>query len=315
MPHSPRESLSTRHSTRLVSWLTTASLLFGVQVDALAAPAADPPVGAPESDTAKAESIFRQGQTKYETADYVGALELWTEAYGLVASTQENAAIKALLIFNLAQAHVKAFELDEDPIHLKQARSLLDSYRASLDLLYDDDETARIEEQGKVDAKLVEIANELEKVEAAKLEPVSEPAPEPESEPEPVDVAPKRPKPGNLLLFAGIGVTVLGAAGGGVVMTVGGVMGSKANQIEDLDPLDLDGREEQFARGMRGNALLITAAVVAGVLIPTGIALIAVGARRNAEARNHQPRTQARVPSLAPGFGPGQAGLVLRGRF
>jgi hypothetical protein len=293
----------------IVVWLTTASLLLGVQVDVLAAPpkAADE---APASDTETAEAIFRRGQTKYETADYVGAIDLWTEAYGLVDSTPENAAIKALLIFNLAQAHVKAFELDEDAIHLKQARSLLDSYRSSLDLLYDD-ENARAEELAKIDEKLAEIAKKLEEVEAAEAEPEPESQPDPEPKPE-VDVPPPtRPNPGNPLLFAGIAVGVLGVATGGIAMSLGGVMGSRANDLSELDPTDLDAREEQFARGQRGNALLVTGAVLAGVLIPTGVALIAVGARRNAEARKHQ----ARVPSIAPGFGPGQAGLVLRGRF
>jgi hypothetical protein len=307
LPHDPRSS--SRRVTPVFAWLTATSLVLGLQVEARAAPPEQAPAEAPESDTAKAESIFRRGQTQYETADYVGAIELWTEAYGLVQSTPENAAIKALLIFNLAQAHVKAFELDEDAMHLKMARSLLDSYRTSLEILYEDS-TARADEQTKVDEKLAEIAKKLDEVEAAK------PAPEPEPEPEPkpaVDVPPPtRPNPGNPLLFAGVGVAVLGVATGGIAMTLGGVMAGKANDISDLDPLDLAAREEQFARGSRGNALLITGGVIAGVLIPTGIALIVAGSRRNAEA---QRGARARVPSLAPGFGRGQAGLILSGRF
>jgi hypothetical protein len=299
MPHFLREPSS------IVAWLTSASLLLGLPVEVLAAPPTEPAADPPKSDTEQAEAIFRRGQTKYETADYVGAIELWTEAYGLVESTPENAAIKALLIFNLAQAHVKAFELDDDAIHLKQARSLLDSYRSSLEMLYDD-ESARAEELAKVDEKLAEIAKKLEEVEAGEPEPEPEPKPEPKPE---VDVPPpSRPNPGNPLMFAGVAVTVLGVATGGIAMTLGGVMGKRANDLGELDPLDLDAREQQFARGQRGNSLLITGAVLAGVLIPTGIALIAVGTRRNAEA--NQRRT-----SLAPALGPGRAGLVLRGRF
>lgn len=314
LPHDPRLVLvdrsSTRRATKVLAWATAASLVLGLPVEGLAAPPSDQPVEAPESDTVKAESIFRNGQTQYETANYVAAIELWTEAYGLVESTPENAAIKALLIFNLAQAHVKAFELDDDAIHLKMARSLLDSYRTSLDLLYEEG-LARADEQAKVDEKLAEIANKLDEVEAAKPEP--EPKPEPVHQPR-VDAPPPptRPNPGNPLLFAGVGVTVLGVVAGGLAMTLGGVMANNANDISDLDPLDLTSREEQFARGFRGNALLTTGAVVAGVLIPTGIALIVAGSRRNAEARRS---AQARVPVLAPGFGSGQAGLVLSGRF
>src|SRR5690349_15875727 len=69
-----------------------------------------------ENPNAEAEAMFRKGQAKYETADFNGAIDLWTEAYALVESTPETASIKALLLFNLAQAHVKAYELDEDAI-------------------------------------------------------------------------------------------------------------------------------------------------------------------------------------------------------
>ncbi len=308
-PSTKRSSLAARLATCLATGLTATSLIFALPLEALAAPAEPAAEPEPESDTSRAESIFRRGQTKYETADYFGAIELWTEAYGLIESIPENAAIKALLIFNLAQAHVKAFELDDDTVHLKQARSLLESYSSSLALLYDD-EAARAEEQVKVDEKLAEIAKTLADAEA---KPEPEPEPEPQPDPGPVDVPPpSNPNPGNPLMFAGVGVTVLGVATGGVAMTLGGVMGSNANDLSGIDPNDLVAREAQFAKGNRGNALLISGAVIAGVLIPTGIGLIVAGARRNGQAHRGN---QSRIPSIAPGVGPGQAGIVLGGRF
>src|SRR5690606_24326514 len=115
-------------------------------------------------------------QAKYETADYSGAIELWTEAYALVDPTPENASIKALLIYNLAQAHIKAYELDDDPIHLKQAQQLLDSFKANLDMLYDD-QAQLDEERAKVDERLAEIAEKIAARERAEPEPEPEPPP------------------------------------------------------------------------------------------------------------------------------------------
>lgn len=287
--------------------LALASLIIiSAPREALAAPAASE-AEAP-STTEQAETKFRAGQTKYETADYDAAIELWTEAYGLVESSPENAAIKALLIFNLAQAHVKAFELHEDTLHLKKARALLESYRASLELLYAD-ETARADENAKVDATLADIAAKLD---AAEAERAPEPEPTPAPPPPQVDAPPSNPSPGNPLLFAGIGVTVLGVAMGGVGLGLGAAWASNANDVSGLEPSDLDAREQQFARGRRGNMLMVAGGVIAGVLIPTGVGLLTIGAKRNAEARRAR---QARVPQLVPSFGPAGGGLVLTGRF
>lgn len=286
--------------------LALASLItISTPGEALAAPAteAEP---AP-STTEQAEAKFREGQTKYETADYDAAILLWTDAYGLVESSPENAAIKALLIFNLAQAHVKAFELHEDTLHLKKARALLESYRSSLELLYAD-EAARADESAKIDATLADISAKLDAAE----QPEPEPQPEQPPPPPQVDTPPANPSPGNPLLFAGVGITVLGVAMGGVGLGLGAAWASGANDLSGLDPSDLDAREQQFARGRRGNTLMIAGGVIAGVLIPTGVALLALGAKRNADARRSR---QARVPQLVPSFGPRGGGLVLSGRF
>ncbi|PRQ06560.1 hypothetical protein [Enhygromyxa salina] len=289
------------------AWLSAASLLLAVPLDARAAS----PAAAPEAETA--QSIFQRGQVEYETADYVGAIELWTQAYALIESTHENASIKALLIFNLAQAHIKAYELDNNTIHLKQARALFDSYRANLDLLYED-EAERAEEEAKVDKELAALARALEPDLEPKHEPEPEPEPEPkpESEPETVAPPPSAAKPGNPLLFAGVGLTAVGVVAGGVMLTLGGIEGAAANDLSALAPDDLSGRDQQFTDGARANIVMITGGVVAGVFVPVGAALIGVGVKRNKAARTP---TQARVPSLVPSVGPGRAGLLLTGQF
>lgn len=267
-------------------------------------------VAAPPGDAAgpsDAEMMFRRGQAKYETADYNGAIELWTEAYALVGSIPDNAAIQALLIYNLAQAHIKAFEIDEDPIHLKQAEQLLRAFQANLETVYDDPEQIAAE-QAKIDEALAEIAARTAELEPDEPEPQPDEDPErPEPEPDPIVGPPL--KPGKPLLIAGGVVAGVGVAVGALAI-VGAIQANNANFIDDLDPLDYSAREERFNQGYTANSLILVGSIGAGVLVTTGVALIAVGVVRNKKAQ--QANTRA---TLLPSFGPAGAGLTLSGQF
>ncbi|KIG13076.1 hypothetical protein DB30_00541 [Enhygromyxa salina] len=255
-----------------------------------------------------AETIFRQGQAKYETADYAGAIELWTAAYALVGSSTENASIKALLIYNLAQAHLKAFDLDKDKIHLKQALQLLQSFRSNLSLLHEDQEQLATETT-KVEARIAEIEGMLADLER----PASEPTPVPAPTVEPAQdggEADEDLRSGTPLIAAGGTVAGLGALLG-VVGIVGGLMASNANDISDLAPDDLSGREDRFASGRAGNTMLIVGSVGAGVLVPTGLALVVVGVLRNKKI----DRRSAALPRFVPSVSPSGGGLAISGRF
>lgn len=266
---------------------------------------------APESSNAEAEAMFRKGQAKYETADYNGAIDLWTEAYALVESTPETASIKALLLYNLAQAHVKAYELDEDPIHLKQAQQLLQSFRANLSLLYED-KAQLDEETTKVDEKLAEIDALLSASKPPQDEPPGDdepPPPEVQPEPEPQPEGGRKQRTGKSLMIEG-GVFLGGGVAFGALAIVGAVMGSGANDISDLDPSDLAGRENRFDTGRTGNILLIVGSVGAGLMIPIGAALIGVGAKKHG-----QEKKRASAMRLGPNFGSNGGGLTISGRF
>ncbi|NVB40136.1 hypothetical protein G6O69_19980 [Pseudenhygromyxa sp. WMMC2535] len=273
------------------------------QVDAQPEP---PPVQDP---TKEAKALFRRGQAKYETADYKGAIELWTDAYTLVDPTPENASIKALLIYNLAQAHVKAFELDEDVIHLKQAQQLLETFKSGVVLLYED-EADQAEEARKIDARIAEIDARLAEAEA-QPEPEPEPEPPPPAlavEPEPRTPGPA-PRPGAPLIGAGATLAAVGLAFGGIAIA-GAVIGSQANDLSEIDYLDFEDRQEAFRSGSIGNGMAVSGLVIGGLMLPTGIALIAVGVKRNKRAANLGSRALV-LPSL----GPRGAGLSIQGRF
>jgi tetratricopeptide (TPR) repeat protein len=271
-----------------------------------------------ESSNSEAEAMFRRGQAKYETADYNGAIDLWTEAYAVVESTPETASIKALLLYNLAQAHVKAYELDEDDIHLKQALQLLQSFRNNLSLLYED-KAQLDEETKKVDERLAELEAMLA---AANPPPEDKPPPSDEPpppelgpEPEPVIDAPGDARPGKPLIIAG-GVLLGLGVGSGVVAIVGGVLSSGANDISDLDPTDLAAREQRFGTGRTGNVLAIVGSVGAGLLLPIGGALIGVGAKRNGKAKPGTALLQrSRLGASFGGAWGNGAGLTISGRF
>lgn len=302
---------------RLAALATCVSLVWagfgpaGAQAATLEAPG-------DSSSNAEAEAMFRRGQAKYETADYSGAIELWTEAYALVESSPETASIKALLLYNLAQAHVKAFELDEDDIHLKQAQQLLQSFRNNLSLLYED-EAQLAEETKKVDERLAEIDVMIAATKPPP-EPQDEPPDEPpppviEPEPEPVADEAGNPRPGKPLIVSG-GVLLGLGVGAGVVAIVGAVLGSGANDIDDLDATDLAAREQQFGTGRTGNALAIVGAVGAGVLLPIGGALIGVGAKRNGKAKPSTALLQrTRLGASFGGAWGNGGGLTISGQF
>lgn len=290
------------------------SLLACLSMTASSRALAAPAEAAQGPEASDAEAIFRRGQAKYETADYNGAIELWTEAYALIDSTPENASIKALLIYNLAQAHTKAFELDEQVIHLKQAQQLLESFRDNLELLYEDPE-ALAAESARVDENLAELEAQLAAVEA---EPEPQPEPPPptvEPAPAPEDEGPAKPiKPGKPLIFAGAGVLAVGV--GGLATAIAGVViGTQANDVSEVMD-DPDARAEQFARGRTANLMLVIGAIAAGTLMPTGDALIGVGiAREKRKQKAQQSAASLRLgPSLGGPWGQG-GGLSLTGRF
>jgi hypothetical protein len=87
-------------------------------------------------------------------------------------------------------------------------------------------------------------------------------------------------------------------------------MSNRAEQrLPELDELaDEDARKAEIDRGKRGDVVVIACAVSGGVLAIGGIAMLAIGATRMKKSR-------ASSRAAAPIFGPGFAGISVRGRF
>lgn len=275
-----------------------------------AAPAAN--AGDPLAD---AQQLYDRGRAKFETADYRAAIELWTEAYTNVPDGPEGNQVKVLLIYNLATAREKAFDVSRDPAELRQAQILLRNFEQSIDALYGEGEEADTE-RAKVHARIEALDQRLAEHEAAQaegtpdegtdepdepVEPVPAPTPPPTEE-----IGEDEPASGRRGLVIGGAVTAgLGVAGLGV-MAAGLAMGAGANDISGLMPEDVDGRRAQFDRGRTGNTLAVAGGVAGGALLITGAVLLGLGMRRGARAH-----AVAVVPAVAPGHG----ALVLRAQF
>ncbi len=89
--------------------------------------------------------IYGEGKAKYDTHDYKGAIESWTEALSLLPPVTENREIRNDLVYNIATAQEKAYDIDKDAAHLRSARALLVDFVDEYKRLYTPTDEARAE--------------------------------------------------------------------------------------------------------------------------------------------------------------------------
>jgi two-component sensor histidine kinase len=93
-------------------------------------------VTAPEEDPALAESraLYEEGKAKFDTFDFEGAVDLWTKAYAKLPESE--ASVRNAMVYNIATAQEKAYEVDKDVQHLRQAVLLLEQYVKTYKAMY-----------------------------------------------------------------------------------------------------------------------------------------------------------------------------------
>jgi len=135
-----------------------------------AGPAGDPTTPAPAATTTapdqpnmdEVKRIYAAGKVKYETKNYDGAIDEWTTALGMLPNTPENREIRNDLVYNIATAQEKAYDIDKDVAHLRTARALLLDFLEAYKALYRPDEQTvaefkRVNERiAALDAKIAE---------------------------------------------------------------------------------------------------------------------------------------------------------------
>lgn len=259
-------------------------------------PGADAPSPAEDPKLARARELYEEGEARFATADYFAAIELWTKAFTSVPATADSARIQAALIYNIATAREKAFEVSGDLTHLRQAKLLMEDYAASIPSLYGDGPEAEAE-RARITERLNGIVRRIEEVERERNRK------SPSDDDDDRTALDPQAKRSRAMIASGSTFLVLGA-GGLAMMTAGLVMGAGANDISDIDDADIDARRDQFDKGRTGNSLAIAGGVLGGVFAVTGAVLVGLGATQ-----------RQRNVAFAPSFGPRSVALSLSARF
>jgi hypothetical protein len=279
----------TRHAWNKLALVATVSVAVGLSPLRASAAAIAP--GGQETEVEEAKRLYDEGLAHYETHDYKSAVEKWTLAYSKLpddATGQKNA-----LVYNIATAQEKAYELDKDVEHLRQAQLLLESYVKTYKAMF----KKTNETKAEVDKANARIETLREKIAAAERgDAMTPPAPVPletppeddddddDDEPPPTEAEKKAKK----MIVTG---WVLAGIGSGALVV--GVSALGTGTVANRDGLTYFG----------------AAALVVGVgLAAGGGALIGIGYKRRREARQNQV-------TVAPMLAPGLAGAGVSGRF
>jgi hypothetical protein len=261
-------------------------------------------VTAPDEDPALVESreLYNEGKAKFDTFDYNGAVDLWTKAYAKLPESE--AGVRNAMVYNIATAQEKAYELDKDVQHLRQAVLLLEQYIKNYKILYKKTPETKAEvdkAEGRI-ATLKERIARAERGEDATPPPVEgtppaagavtwntghNPPPDPALLAKNRKLAEEDEKTDHMLIASYV---TLGVGG---VLLIGGA-GSTIYGVRE------DGRE---ARGAGYGTLALGLASTI-----TGITLMVIGFQRRKKSK---AGTLVATPVVAPSF----AGASLRVRF
>jgi tetratricopeptide (TPR) repeat protein len=115
---------------------------------------------------AEAAALYEQGKIKFDTADYEEALAFFKQAFAILPDGEETRTMRHALVYNIAGAHSKAYEISRNPTHLRKAKILLENYRADHRALYGDEPDA-VKERTEVDDRIAELDKKIAASEAA----------------------------------------------------------------------------------------------------------------------------------------------------
>lgn len=277
------------------------------------------------------ERLYLEGQERVEAKDYKGAADSWTRLLSLLPESGDNQAIRESVIINILDAHIKAYNqlVDDkgtkDIGHLESGKTTLDQYYAEFKGVHGD----RVAVSAAVQEKAAELEAALEqaKRDAAAKPPEPDPkggVPPVEPQPKPDDgpdiVVVNSQNNGNGLIIGGAVVAALGV-GALIMIPVGSVRGKTADEDHQAAQADLDSGEttspaveRALFDGEQANAILISGAVLAPLLLGGAAAMIVFGIKAKRQAKADQDKAM-QLNGVAPTFGRGYAGFGLSGRF
>lgn len=250
--------------------------------------------GAPEDPRARLEAIYGAANQETQNGNFAAAADRYAEALALLPESHANHESRALALLDSVTARREAYARTRDPLQLCKARDLLRTYLLNTRTIYG---TASVELDGprqagrlhgEIEVQLVELASRTSGPEAkpdglsAATCPGDQAPPAtaaPAAPPEPTTRKPPRPTRDPRTIA---GITLLGVAGGSLgLMGLGLGLGAAAEKkgqaahmadpAPDVDALLADGF---WQRGQAANRLAIAGAVIAGVALVGGAALL-----------------------------------------
>jgi hypothetical protein len=269
----------------------------------------------------EAKSLYKEGEIKFQTADYEEALALWKRAFAILPDGDEHRSIRHALVYNIAEAHSRAYEVSRNPTHLRKAKILLDNYRADHRALYGDEPNA-VTERAEVDDRIAELDRQIAQSEAAgeastpindegTITQPAQPQPQPQPQPPPKPLTPNQQWEAEVKADPVLGPKWAQSSKrivGGAVLTG---IGSGIALISILAFVSAPGASD----GLFPRALWITGgitgAIALGLLIP-GAVLLGTGVATRREVLKAKPKP---IGTLAPMLTPGGGGLGFVGRF
>ena len=270
----------------------------------------------------EAKGLYKEGEVKFQTADYEEALQLWKKAFAILPDGDEHRAIRHALVYNIAEAHSRAYEISRNPTHLRKAKILLENYRAAHRELYGDAADA-VKERSEVDDRIAELDKKIASSEAAgeTATPLTEdngsaqPQPQPEQQPQPQPQPTKPLTPQQQWEAEVKADPVLGPdwekgnkriVGGSVMAGIGAIFA-----VVSVSTFVIGSRPDVLLPGLYYGTGVATGVIGLGLLIP-GAVLIGTGVGKRRKVLNAKPKPTA---SLAPMLTPTHYGVGFVGRF
>lgn len=266
---------------------------------------ADPAQPDPETQV---RDLYYEGSTLYSAADYAGAIEKFTRALHVATVNKTDPTIRGALLMNLATAHVRSYDIDEDTAHLHKAVHIYRRYLKEAPMLgYPDKDVAEARERkAELEAQLEALKRDKAPAPVAAPDPAQEPAPAAAPADTPADTPAGNKARG--LALVGVGGGVL--AGGIAMLAVGAVFKPRAQKQVDKfnDPPE---QEQSFVDDEARKGVIWMAS--GGAAAAVGLGVLIGGIVDLARAKKASGKTAGL--HVSPWMGRSTSGLVLSGRF
>lgn len=281
------------------------------------------PAAAEDPALTEAKGLYKEGEVKFQTADYEEALALWKKAFAILPDGDEHRAIRHALVYNIAEAHSRAYEVSRNPTHLRKAKILLENYRADHRALYGDEPDA-VKERSEVDDRIAELDKKIAASDAAgetatplddggtgtTTDTTTEPQPQPQQQPKPTKpLTPQQQWEVDVKadpVFGPMWTTGNKRVVGGAVLTgIGGIFALISISAFVFKPEDALLPGVYYATGGIFGALAL------GMIIP-GAVLLGTGSAKRREVLRARPKP---VGMLAPMLTPTHYGVGFAAAF